>query len=121
MFSYTKLIDSHNLQLKKTVYFSVNYTYLIPNPPPSQVGKYSDTLVMTAGRRSGKIKMFGQLYLKEAIDIKTAKAIAIGPDRDRALSLLDRQNFSINRQLLQKSRTSLNLSKFSANVYFNYK
>jgi len=67
------------LQLKKIVYFSVNYIYPIPNPPPSQGRKNSDTLVMTAGRRSGKIGMFGQLYLKEAIDIKTANAIARSP------------------------------------------
>ena len=39
---------------------------------------------MTAGRISGKIKMFGQLYFFEAIDIKAAQPIAHAPDRDRA-------------------------------------
>lgn len=62
MFSYTKLIECHNLQFKKIVDFSVNYTYLIPNPPPSQGRKNSDTPVAAPERRSGKLRMFGQLH-----------------------------------------------------------
>lgn len=63
MSRYTKLIDSHNLQLKKIVDFFINYTYLIPNPSPSQGRKNSDTLVAAPERRSGKLRMFGQLQL----------------------------------------------------------
>ncbi|TAE16196.1 MAG: hypothetical protein EAZ78_28640 [Oscillatoriales cyanobacterium] len=58
MFSYTKLIECHNLQFKKIVNFSVNYTYLIASRPPSQVGKYSDSTAATAVDRSGKMGIF---------------------------------------------------------------
>ncbi|MEG3884301.1 hypothetical protein QT971_08830 [Microcoleus sp. herbarium19] len=88
MSRYTKLIDSHNLQLKKIVDFSVNYTYLIPNLPPSQGRKNSDTLVAAPERRSGKLRMFGQLHLhapgqtsKQATRLLKAEVRRIGPSR----------------------------------------
>jgi hypothetical protein len=46
------------LQFQKIVDFSVNYTYVIPSCPPSQVGKYSDTTAAAAVGRSGKIRIF---------------------------------------------------------------
>ncbi|WP_293130605.1 hypothetical protein [Microcoleus sp. bin38.metabat.b11b12b14.051] len=58
MFSYTKLIECHNLQFPKIVDFSVNYTYLIAICPPSQVGKYSDSTAAAAVARSGKMGIF---------------------------------------------------------------
>ncbi|MCC3408009.1 MAG: hypothetical protein JGK17_20950 [Microcoleus sp. PH2017_10_PVI_O_A] len=58
MFSYTKLIECHNLQSQKIVDFCVNYTYLIASCPPSGVGKYSDSTAAAAVGRSGKIRIF---------------------------------------------------------------
>lgn len=65
VFSYTKLIGCHNLQSPKRVDFFVNYNDLIPNYPPSQGGKDSDTIAAPSGCRSCKIRTFGQLKQKE--------------------------------------------------------